>query len=76
MNSTKPIQRPAHPGDVLDDDTRTPDEKKKYLERWRLDLLERVRATEENMVANGLETDDLSDQLRRVNKALAELRDS
>lgn len=76
MNSTKSIQRPTRPSDVLDDDSRSLEEKEKYLEDWRLDLLERVRATEENMEANSRKTDDLSEQLRQVNAALTDLRGS
>ena len=76
MNSAETIKRPERPSDVLADDSRSLEERKKYLEDWRLDLLERVRATEENMEANCRKTDDFSDQLRRVNTALAELRGS
>lgn len=74
MNARNPIQRPENPGEVLEDDARSPEEKEEYLESWRLDLLERVRATEENMVSNSGQTDELSDQLRQVISALAELR--
>lgn len=76
MNATDPMQRPERPNDVLQDDTRSREQKQEYLENWRLDLLERVRATEENMAASTRKTDELSDQLRRVNTALAELRGS
>ena len=76
MNATHPIRRPERPSDVLEDDTRSREEKEKYLESWRLDLVERVRATEENMGTYNRETDELSDQLRQVNTALARLRDS
>lgn len=76
MNARTPIQQPECPNDVLEDDTRSLEEKQKYLQNWRLDLLERVRATEENMMANSQQTDELSDQLQQVDKALAKLRGS
>lgn len=76
MNATHPMQRPECPSDVLDDDARSREEKEKLLERWRLDLVERLRATEENMGAYNRQTDELSDQLRQVTSALAKLRGS
>jgi hypothetical protein len=74
MNASNSIHRPESPSDVLEDDARSLEEKVQYLESWRLDLVERVRATEENMVSNSGKTDELSDRLRQVNNALAELR--
>ena len=74
MNSTNPMQNSVSPRDVLKDDSRSRKEKEQFLANWRLDLLERVRATEENMVDSDERTDDLSDQLRQVEKALADLR--
>lgn len=76
MNATHPNRRPECPSDVLEDDTRSREEKEKYLESWRLDLVERVRATEENMGTYNRQTDELSDQLRQVTTALARLRGS
>lgn len=74
MNARNTTQRPENPSDVLEDDARSLEEKEQYLESWRLDLLGRVRATEENMGLDGEQSDDLSDKLRQVNSALAELR--
>jgi RNA polymerase-binding transcription factor DksA len=74
MSTSNSKRRPGSPSDVLEDDSRSLEEKEQYLEGWRLDLLERVRATEENMLSNSGKTDELSDQLRQVTSALAELR--
>lgn len=76
MTSTNPIQKPVSPSEVLKNDNLSREQKEEYLENWRLDLLERVRATEENMLDTDEETDNLSDELREVDKALAELRGS
>lgn len=76
MTSTNPIQKPVRPSEVLKNDNLSREQKEEYLENWRLDLLERVRATEENMLDTDEATDNLSDQLREVDKALAELRGS
>jgi hypothetical protein len=75
-DAARPIPRKSRPGDVLNDRSMSNTEKREYLEKWRLDLLERVRATEENMAASGTVTDELSEQLRDVNNALTELRES
>ena len=75
--ATGPATRPAHPGDILADDSLSDEQKRDYLEDWRLDLVERQTATGENMPA-GTAADDntVDEQLREVSKALATLEAS
>ena len=63
--------------DLLDDTSVSNEEKIRNLEDMRLDLLERQRATEENMGAKAAqESGEIGDQLQRVTEALAILRGS
>ena len=61
--------------DLLDDTSVSNEEKIRKLKDMRLDLLERQRATEENMAAKaGKEAGEIGDQLQQVTKALTLLR--
>ena len=61
--------------DLLDDTSVSNEEKIRKLEDLRLDLLERQRATEENMGTKaGKESGEIGDQLQRVTEALTILR--
>lgn len=63
------------PQQVLESDLAA-DEKIAILEDWQLDLVERQRATEENMPAAATEAGAIADALRDVNAALIALRES
>jgi len=59
---------------IVDDASLTDEQKVRLLEDWRLDLLERQRASEENMDASDRRTAGvISEQLRLVTSALTEL---
>jgi len=61
--------------DLLDDASVSNEEKIRNLEDLRLDLLERQRATEENMGTKaGREAGEIGDQLQQVTEALTTLR--
>jgi hypothetical protein len=61
------------PAQVVDSDL--PTEKKiALLEDWRLDLIERQRATEENMPGSATASGEIGDALQQVNEALTKLR--
>jgi hypothetical protein len=62
------------PQAVLNDASMTDAQKKQCLEDWRVDLLECLRATEENMrIPDDRPAPDIAEELRRVTDALASL---
>ena len=60
----------ANPKQLLDDDSLTTSQKLNGLQDWRLDLLERQKATEENMPSSDDQSGEVAEELRRVNDAL------
>jgi len=75
MNSQSTVPEKTSDIDALmRDDTVSTETKIQTLDSWRVDLLERQVATEENMAAEG-DSIDSAELLRRVTIALNELRD-
>jgi len=70
-DNTAPFDKAAQtPNDILEDPALPAHKKRQLLEDWRLDLLERQTATEENMAGSESASAEISEQLRLVNKAL------
>lgn len=69
-----PAERPADPRELLDRQDLTRDQKIGLLKDWQLDLMERMKATEENMTGNKDES-RLAEQLRNVTGVLYILED-
>jgi len=65
----------GHPRRVLTDDGLSTTDKIRLLEDWRLDLLEKLRASEENMPSAIERPGDVAERLRQVTEALAILRE-
>lgn len=66
--------RPGDPRSIVQDASLTDEQKIRMLEDWRLDLLERQRASEENMDSlDRRSAGDIGEQLRLVTSALTEL---
>lgn len=63
--------------ELIRDDSVSTQEKIRQLEDWRLDLLEKQRATEENMRPSSAgDGENVGEDLRRVTEALADLQES
>jgi len=66
--------RPDDPRSIFHDGSLTDEQKIRLLEDWRLDLLERQRASEENMDSPDRRSAGvIGEQLRLVTSALTEL---
>jgi hypothetical protein len=67
-------QKFPEPLDIAESPDLSDAEKIRLLENWQTDLLELLRATEENMPGVANESSDVAEKLRRVHEALAAVR--